>query len=236
MLHSAFWVHGAGELELAAAAAASLFGGGCGGAREEGSLPEKATTPQPPANAPRRRAAFVQLEFLYPPGALSFLRHLGTTIPRRESGGLFPFSGGKREYSSTTQPPLTEYAEVEDINELPKLSCPDDLDIPRPDDDQYKRFDIWASQAPRGQYQAAWFHYCSKWKRWMNDTPEPPNRYSDRKLHEEQTTRRFIARYMLDSVHRTECLCMFKNGLIGIMRISSLAFCGWVVQQRRCVF
>ncbi|KAA8910558.1 hypothetical protein FN846DRAFT_939067 [Sphaerosporella brunnea] len=203
MLHSAFWVHGAAELDLAAAAA-SLFGGGCGGAGEDRLPPEISTAPQPHARTSWRRAAFAQLDFLYPPGALSFLRHLGSAIPRRKNGGLFPFIAGKREYSSTTQTPPTEYEEIEEITELPELACPDDIDIRRPDGDDYHKFQDFTMRAPPGQYESAWYHYCQKWRATMMDTPSAPTKSSEKKLHDEQMTRRIVAKYMLKSVHRLE--------------------------------
>lgn len=120
MLHSAFWTHGAGELDLVAEAT-KLFGGGYV-EEQRGEILEVTTQKQTHINPSWRRVDIAPLDFLYPPGELAFLRNISAAIPRRE-GGVFTFAGGKRDYSSSHSPDTIYYGMETDAKEV--YSFPD---------------------------------------------------------------------------------------------------------------
>ncbi|KAF8249884.1 hypothetical protein K440DRAFT_189713 [Wilcoxina mikolae CBS 423.85] len=194
MLHSAFWVHGGGELDLAAAAASLFGGGGCCG--EEGGSTETTPTLQQQllqANSTWRRADSIHLDFLYPSGALSFLRYLGRAVPRREGSPMFSIGGGKREYSSSTQLPPSEVADPDHQPQerpLPITRAVPEPGLERPEDDNFAGLDEFMKSPQPGRYESAWYHY------WNSKSATSK---------EAKTVRRhFISRYMLQSNHKQE--------------------------------
>lgn len=96
ILHSALWVHGAGELEIGVAVGASCAGEGAA------ALPENPSAQQQPANTARRRPENAPLDFLYPSGALAFFWSLSRAVPRRQGAPAFVFRSRKRNYSTST--------------------------------------------------------------------------------------------------------------------------------------
>jgi len=207
MLHTAFWMHGGVELDLATAAA-SLFGGagggGCGaGVLEEAALPESTASPPRCTGIPRTRADLIPLDFLYPSGALAFLRHLSKTLPQREP--LFSLGGGQRNYSSTTPnvPPRESSRSGGQDSVRPPLI---DDNLPHPGD-KYVNFKELMNTAPPGQYESAWYHYCNDRRklqrlleRGLVRTTE--KRRDMRRLQADR--RRWMASYLLVSSHRQE--------------------------------
>lgn len=93
MLHSAFWVHGAGELDLSST---TLFGFGLGGGRSlegyrTGEDAEGGGAGGKGQEQSRGRGVkdIVRLEFLYPTKTLAFLRYLSMP-PRRDDHEILP--------------------------------------------------------------------------------------------------------------------------------------------------
>jgi len=194
MLHSAFWVHGGGELDIAAAAASLFGGGGCCG--EEGGSTETMPTLQQQllqANATWKRADPIHLDFLYPSGALAFLRHLGRAVPRREGSPMFSVGSGKREYSSSTQLPASEVADPNHQTQEKALLITHAVPEPgleRPEDDHFANLDEFMKSPQPGRYESAWYHY------WHT---KPTN---SKKV--KMNRRHFIVQYMLQSNHKQE--------------------------------
>ncbi|KAI5851055.1 hypothetical protein BZA05DRAFT_399615 [Tricharina praecox] len=209
-LHTAFWMHGGVELDIAAAAA-SLVGGSSGGCsageQEEAALPESTISPPQRTGISRRRADLIPLDFLYPSGALAFLGHLSKALPRREP--VFSLSGSKREYSSAAQPvppPVLPQAPSHPENQKPLRPPLVDDRLPHPGD-KYTNFKQFMNTAPAGQYESAWYHYCNDRRKleWLMrgpilDTPE--KRHETRTLQADR--RRWMASYLLASSHRQE--------------------------------
>ncbi|KAI5814259.1 hypothetical protein BZA77DRAFT_319410 [Pyronema omphalodes] len=207
MLHSGFWVHGAGELDLASAAA-SLFGGATGGECYDEDHPSTATNTtqrsSSQSNATSRRNDLIQLDFLYPSGALTFLRHFGRAIPRRDGSQVFPLGGVKRDYSSSTQTSgdrleARKLEEPSKSKELPPLEPMPDLlpivpepNLKRPDGDPFNRIKEIRDSMENGHYESCWYHY---WR--MSVPTNPTNRL---------IWRHFLIRYLLHSRHKLETI------------------------------
>ena len=208
-LHSAFWVHGGGELDIVIAAARSLFSGACrvgaGNAlleQQNSPLPhlhsppayEQQSSPLPthpeqqirqkspadPPVQPRRRAELIHLDFLYPSGALAFLRHISRSIPRRDNVTPFSFAVGAREYSSNTQqsglptslPPADDLEHPHATNAAvkePSLAQPLEVipieAVPRPVGCPYKSLAHVRTVSTGGEYESIWYHYIRDHRR-----------------------------------------------------------------------
>lgn len=207
MLHSGFWVHGAGELDLASAAA-SWFGGATGGecyGEDHPSTARNATQQSSSqSNATSRRTDLIQLDFLYPSGALTFLRHFGRVIPRRDGSQVFPLGRGKRDYSSSTQVPedglgVPKSVKPSESKKPPPLEPMPDLlptvpepGLRRPDGDPFNRIGDIRDSKENGHYESCWYHY------WHMCVPtNPTNRL---------IWRHFLIRYLLHSRHKHETI------------------------------
>ncbi|RPA94442.1 TPR-like protein [Choiromyces venosus 120613-1] len=170
MLHSAFWVHGAGELGISPA---NMFGFGFGGvevdsgredAGEYGANGGSATKSQDIGRTKGTRLpADIQLDFLYPSKTLAFLRHLTLPSARDEreilaSRTIFPH-GCKRLYSSKSSNGKG-YNGKKNGNQNSCLTRLNDmLEEPLPVDPHFAGLSELRSASWVDNYDSAWYHY-----------------------------------------------------------------------------
>lgn len=181
MLHSTFWVHGSGELDLSSA---TLFGLGLGGSGPEGyGIEEDAGGRGLRGRGPTDE--IVRLGFLYPTRALTFLWYFSTP-PRRDDHEFFQFGkafsrGCRRQYTTTRNGsgpgimfPATEV--------VPELDC------------QFASLQHLRSTGAHDMFDEAWYHYLQEKDR--GDWLSKKNRRSwmlsyfensDRRLEKERT-------------------------------------------------
>lgn len=159
MLHSAFWVHGAGELDLSSA---TLFGFGLGGGRSlEGYGGEEDAEGGESIRGRGREQSrggggvkdIVRLEFLYPTKTLAFLRYLSMS-PRRDDHELLPsgkvFSHGcKRLYTTAGKGRSSE------------IRFPAAEEEPEPDSRFVSLQDLRYT-GEHNMFDAAWYHYLQE--------------------------------------------------------------------------
>ncbi|KAG0644811.1 hypothetical protein HOY80DRAFT_878022 [Tuber brumale] len=170
MLHSAFWVHGAGELEINPA---SMFGFGFGGV-EVGFGREDSGEFGANYGAGRksldiggtkgtRLPADVQLDFLYPSKTLAFLRHLALPSARDEREILplrtvFPH-GCKRLYSSKSSNRNGANGNRNGNQDSHLLRLGDMLKESLPADPHFASFSKLRHHPGGGLHDSAWYHY-----------------------------------------------------------------------------
>lgn len=155
MLHSAFWVHGAGELDLSSAA---FFGFGLsGGSKGLEGYEEESVEGGWEKDYSRGRGGAVKdsvrLEFLYPKKTLAFLRYLSASSRRDDHEISLPgkvFSHAcKRLYTTGRKGPR------------PEVRFPEAEKEPEPDD-QFISLPHLRSSGKHSMFDAAWYHYLQE--------------------------------------------------------------------------
>ncbi|KAL7266866.1 hypothetical protein RUND412_010570 [Rhizina undulata] len=168
MLHSSFWVHGAGEFDPSFMAA-SIFGfepgrsnnpattGGEGS--EENDVGNRRHENKNSGKSRRSVNDIIQLDFLYPSKTLAFLRTLSSL--RRDTCDMLPrtvFSRScKRFYSSGTGPenPGLERVGIGGVTYSPEVG----VDSSAPVVLNFRSFDEFRDSDERGRYDEVWHHY-----------------------------------------------------------------------------
>lgn len=179
MLHSAFWVHGSGELDLSSA---GMFGLGLGGSGSEGCGVEDDAGGR---GQLRGKEDIVRLGFLYPTRALTFLWYLSTP-PRRDDHEFFQFrkvfSHRRRRQYMTARKGSGLEIKFPAAEEVPKLDC------------QFVSLQHLRSTGRHDMFDEAWYHYLQEKDR--GDGLSKKNRRlwvlsyfenSDRRLEKERT-------------------------------------------------
>ncbi|PUU81979.1 hypothetical protein B9Z19DRAFT_512736 [Tuber borchii] len=169
-LHSAFWAHGAGELEINPA---NMFGSGFGGveagsgrgdSREFGVNGAVGTKSQNIRGTKcTTLPADIQLDFLYPSKTLAFLRHLTLPSARDEREILalhtvFPH-GCKRLYSSKSSNGNGTNGKKNGSQNSCLLRLSGLLKEALPVDPNFTSFSEMKGFGKKVRYDSAWYHY-----------------------------------------------------------------------------
>ncbi|KAG0123749.1 hypothetical protein HOY82DRAFT_216547 [Tuber indicum] len=170
MLHSAFWVHGAGELGVSPA---NMFGFGFGGVevgfgREDSGefwANGGAGTKSQDIGGTKGTGlpSDIQLDFLYPSKTLAFLRHLALPSARDERKILalrtvFPH-GCKRLYSSKSSDGNGANSNKNGNQDSCLLRLSNMLKESRPVDPHFASFSELRFDPKKNFYDSAWYHY-----------------------------------------------------------------------------
>lgn len=241
-LHSAFWVHGSGELDLSST---TLFGLGLGGSGSEGCGVEEDTGGRSQSRGRGATEGIVRLGFLYPTRALTFLRHLSTP-PRRDDHNFFQFGKAssrryKRQYTVAGKSSSSEVrfpaAEV-----VPEIDC------------QFLSIAHLRSTGAHDMFDEAWYHYMQekdlgdalsqkRRRAWVHSYFEN----SDRRLEKERTVvmlQRIPADRkqpddFRDIVHALIDLEMFESAFLvlqdNVLNCHSSQFAGFEKFIGRCI-
>lgn len=170
MLHSAFWTHGAGELDLSAA---GLFGFGLSGTdpevtgrRHDGAVvgSRRGTSHDAARGNGARFSAEIQLDFLYPWKTLAFLRHLTIPLARDDRETMLSRAAlsraCKRLYSSKSPGKGPREPRDPKLVAVPLCISMDEDNVPIATG--FATFDGFKAAGIRGAFDSLWYHYVAE--------------------------------------------------------------------------